>query len=151
MARVAIALGSNLGDRTAHLGWAVEQLSRFIDDTRVSPVIETAPVDVPDVQPPYLNAVLVGDTGLSPEALIERLGEIEAARGRRRTTFREARTLDLDVILLGNQVIDTPRLVVPHPRFRERPFVLGPLAVLEPHWVDPVTGKTVKELLLALE
>ncbi|MGD9903995.1 MAG: 2-amino-4-hydroxy-6-hydroxymethyldihydropteridine diphosphokinase [Vicinamibacterales bacterium] len=143
---VAIALGSNLGDRTAHLSWAVAALGERLDALRVSPFEETAPVDVPDVQPPYLNAVAVGWTRLAPEALLDELLALETARGRTRSGVRAARTLDLDLILYGDLIIDTPRLRVPHPRFVDRPFVLGPLAGLAPDWRDPRSRRTLASL-----
>jgi dihydroneopterin aldolase/2-amino-4-hydroxy-6-hydroxymethyldihydropteridine diphosphokinase len=101
MPLVAIALGSNLGDRRAHLAWAVSKLDELLDGMRVSGVIETDPVGVPDEQPPYLNAVVVGKTDLEPVALLSKLMALERARGRRRLSFRAARTLDLD--LLGDR------------------------------------------------
>jgi 2-amino-4-hydroxy-6-hydroxymethyldihydropteridine diphosphokinase len=143
---VAIALGSNLGDRAAHIEWALAQLGVLLAGLRSSPLIETEPVDVPDEQPPYLNAVAVGETALDPEALMAALAALERQRGRERPSYRAARTLDLDLILYGDRVIHTETLEVPHPRFRERAFVLGPLAELEPEWTDPVTGLTVAEL-----
>lgn len=143
---IAIALGSNLGDRRAHLDWAVERLSTLLSDVRVSPVIETDPVDVPDQQPPYLNAVLVGKSRLGPAELIAALQALERERGRVRPSFRAARTLDLDLILYGERIVSLPGVEVPHPRFRERAFVVQPLADLVPDWRDPVTGKTVGEL-----
>ncbi|MEZ5318501.1 MAG: 2-amino-4-hydroxy-6-hydroxymethyldihydropteridine diphosphokinase [Vicinamibacterales bacterium] len=150
MPRVAIALGSNLGDRRAHLAWAVEQLDALLGDLRVSSVVETEPQDVPDAQPPYLNAVVTGETDADPADLLRTLHALEAAQGRRRPSFRAPRTLDLDLILFGDQILRAPELELPHPRFRERAFVLGPLAELAPDWVDPVTGKTVAELRAAL-
>lgn len=144
--RVAIALGSNLGDRAGHLAWAVEALRTRVSGLRVSAFEETAPVGVPDRQPDYLNAVAVGATRLDPRALLDWLLALEAARGRVRTGPASARTLDLDLILFGDDVIDEPGLVVPHPRFRERPFVLGPLAGLAPRWRDPVSGLTMARL-----
>jgi 2-amino-4-hydroxy-6-hydroxymethyldihydropteridine diphosphokinase len=144
--RVAIALGSNLGDRAAHLAWALEALGRHLTELRASPLEETAPLDVPGPQPDYLNAVAVGRTTLEPHTLIGVLLGLEAERGRVRPGPRAARTLDLDLILYGDRVIDDPRLVVPHPRFRERPFVLEPLATLAPRWRDPVTGRTLAAL-----
>ena len=144
--RVAVALGSNLGDRAAHLSWAVDQLAGMLDDLRVSAFEETSPFDVPDLQPDYLNAVAVGRCRLSPRDLLDALLALERLRGRLRPGLRAARTLDLDLVLFGNAVIDDPRLTVPHPRFRERPFVLGPLAGLVPRWRDPVTGQSMAQL-----
>lgn len=144
---VAIAVGSNLGDRQAHLTWALEQLAAHLTNLRVAPVIETEPVGVPDIQPPYLNTVVVGDTRLSPRALIETLLAVEHERGRTRLSAHAARTLDLDLILYGEVVINEPDLVVPHPRFRERRFVLEPLAAIAPEWIDPVTRATIATLL----
>jgi 2-amino-4-hydroxy-6-hydroxymethyldihydropteridine diphosphokinase len=143
---VAVALGSNLGDRRAHLSWAVDRLGALVQDLRLSSTLETEPVDVPDAQPPYLNAVVTGVTSLAPDTLLHALLELEQQRGRTRTSMRAARTLDLDLILYGDAVIDEPGLIVPHPRFRERRFVLEPLAEVAADWRDPVTGKTVGEL-----
>jgi 2-amino-4-hydroxy-6-hydroxymethyldihydropteridine diphosphokinase len=144
---VAIALGSNLGDRRGHLTWAIDRLSRVLTKLRASTLIETEPFDVPEPQPPYLNGVVVGETTLEPRALLDTLLASERSRGRRRLTDREPRTLDLDLILYGDRIIDEDRLVVPHPRFRERRFVLQPLAEVGADWIDPVTGKTVQQLL----
>jgi 2-amino-4-hydroxy-6-hydroxymethyldihydropteridine diphosphokinase len=149
--RVAIALGSNLGDRRAHLAAAVEALTADLDDLIVSTAIETDPVDVPDPQPPYLNAAIVGSTTLAPEALLERLLAIERANGRTRPSPRAPRTLDLDLILYGDVVLDTPTLTIPHPHFRQRGFVLDPLAEVAADMRDPVTGSTIGELRLELK
>ena len=146
MVSVAIALGSNLGDRRGHLHWAFERLSELLADFRASSIIETAPVDVPDSQPPYLNAAVVGRTDLAPAELMARLLALERERGRVRPGLRAARTLDLDLILYGDQSIDTPDLTVPHPRFAERAFVLDPLAEIAGDWRDPRTGATVATL-----
>ena len=144
--RVAVALGSNLGDRQAHLAWAVDSLAAVLTDLRQSPFQNTAPQGVADAQPDYLNAVIVGETTLGPRALLDTLLRLEAERGRARLGFRAARTLDLDLILYGDRVIHEPELQVPHPRFRERDFVLGPLAALAPRWRDPVGGQTLAAL-----
>jgi 2-amino-4-hydroxy-6-hydroxymethyldihydropteridine diphosphokinase len=144
---VAIALGSNLGDRRAHLDWALDALRRSLSDLRASSYIETEPEEVSDAQPPYLNGAAVGRTDLPAEALLTHLLDLERQRGRRRESPRAARTLDLDLILYGTSVIEHDRLHVPHPRFRGRRFVLHPLAEIAPELVDPVSGRTVRELL----
>lgn len=147
---VAIALGSNLGDRRGHLAFAVERLQRVVDDMRVSQVRETMPVGVDTSQLPYLNAVLVGHTAMGAAELLSYLLELERERGRERPYSKAPRTLDLDLILFGDRVINRPELQVPHPRFRDRGFVLEPLAELTPDWVDPVSGKSVLALFRAL-
>lgn len=126
--RVAIALGSNLGDRHAHLAYAVDRLREILIDVRVSSIHETAPEGVDGPQPDYLNAVVSGDTTLSPLTLLQRLLAIERERGRTRPSLRASRTLDLDLILYGDEVINTPDLTVPHPRYKERKFVTEPLS-----------------------
>lgn len=148
---VAIALGSNLGDRRAHLTWAVEQLTGSVDDIRVSTFIETEPFGLPDFQPPFLNAVIAGRTSLPPRDLLERLLELERRRGRERPYRWAPRTLDLDLILYGDVVLDERVLTLPHPRFRERRFVLGPLVEVWPEAVDPVSGLTARDLLARLD
>jgi 2-amino-4-hydroxy-6-hydroxymethyldihydropteridine diphosphokinase len=147
--RVAIALGSNLGDRASHLQYAVTRLSSILTSVKVSHWLETDPVGV-GPQPNFLNGAVVGPTELSARELLERLLAIERERGRERPFAGAPRTLDLDLILFGDEVIDEPDLVVPHPRFRERRFVLEPLAEVAPDLVDPVTRRTVRELLSAV-
>jgi 2-amino-4-hydroxy-6-hydroxymethyldihydropteridine diphosphokinase len=148
--RVAIALGSNLGDRSAHLHYAVTALSSVLSDISVSSFIDTDPVGVAEPQPRYLNAVVVGETTLEAPVLLEKLLATERERGRDRPGWRASRTLDLDLVLYGDLVASTPELRLPHPRFRERAFVLEPLAEVAPDWRDPVTGKTISELCSAL-
>ena len=147
MDRVAVALGSNLGDRHAHLDHAVARLRSLLQQLAVSRYHDTVPVGVTGPQPIYLNAVAVGDTALTPRDLLDALLAIEAERGRERPHANAARTLDLDLILYGGRVIDEPGLVVPHPRFRERRFVLEPLVEVAPNFRDPVTGKSARQLL----
>lgn len=143
----AISLGSNLGDRRAHLEFAVYRLRSVLDDLRVSHFIETEPVAVSRPQPTFLNGAAVGVTPTSARALLESLLAIERERGRERPRAGAPRTLDLDLVLFGDRMIDEPGLVVPHPRFRERRFVLGPLVEIAPDLVDPGTGKTLRDLL----
>jgi 2-amino-4-hydroxy-6-hydroxymethyldihydropteridine diphosphokinase len=105
---------------------------------------------VSDPQPRYLNAALAGDTTLGPHALLDVLQRIEEDHGRERPYLNAPRTLDLDLILYGDLVYSDDRLMVPHQRFRERAFVLTPLAEVAPEMVDPQTGLTVGELLARL-
>ena len=148
MTIAAVALGSNLGDRSSHLDYAISRLRSHLTSVRVSRYYETDPIGVPGPQPLFLNAAAVGSTDASAQDLLRTLLEIEAERGRERPHPGAARTLDLDLVLYGNRVFDEPGLIVPHPRFRERRFVLEPLAEIAPQLVDPVTGSTVGELLL---
>ena len=146
MTRVYLALGSNLGDRQANLEYAIDALSVDLSDIRRSTFTETAPVGVGEEHGLYVNAALVGVTNLSARDLLNRLLEIEEQRGRQRPYPQAPRTLDLDLILYGAAVIADEGLVVPHPHFRERAFVLAPLAEIAPEMVDPVSGKTIREL-----
>jgi 2-amino-4-hydroxy-6-hydroxymethyldihydropteridine diphosphokinase len=145
MVRVAIALGSNLGDRERHLQDAVAALTASIHNLRVSAFYETDPVGVGE-QPRFLNAAATGETELSARALLDTLLEIERRFGRERPYPGAPRTLDLDLILYGQSIIEAAGLIVPHPRFREREFVLRPLAEIAAEWIDPVTARTVGEL-----
>lgn len=143
----AIALGSNVGDRRAHLDEAVSKLRLLLRNIRISRYYETEPVGVSGPQPFFLNAAVVGETTQSASGLLTGLLAIETQLGRERPFPNAPRTIDLDLVLFGNQTIDEPELMVPHPRFRERQFVLEPLAEIAPDLVDPLTGKTVEELL----
>ena len=148
MTTVAIALGANLGDRLAAFAFAIERPSLIVANLVVSNFIETEPEgDGLQDQPLYLNAVGVGETALTAPELLDALLAVEQAYGRERPFPGAARTLDLDLILLGNTVVQLPQLHVPHPRFRERFFVLGPLAEVAPDLIDPVSGLRVWELL----
>jgi 2-amino-4-hydroxy-6-hydroxymethyldihydropteridine diphosphokinase len=146
--RVAIALGSNLGDRRSAIAFAVERLAALISGISISKIVETDPEgEGLSDQPLYLNAVLVGETTLPARALLEALLGIEREFGRTRPYHGAPRTLDLDLVLFGEDIIDEPGLHVPHPRFRDRFFVLGPMAEVAAELRDPVTGLSVAELL----
>jgi 2-amino-4-hydroxy-6-hydroxymethyldihydropteridine diphosphokinase len=142
--RAAIALGSNLGDRRANLAIAVDRLSHLLTDLTVSTIIETVPEGHGlEEEPLFLNAAAVGTTTLDARSLLNELQAIELDLGRTRPYRGAARTIDLDLILLGDVVIDEPGLQVPHPRFRERGFVLDPLTEVGADLRDPVTGQSV--------
>ena len=149
--RAAIALGSNLGDRRALLRRGAEALRGVLANLTLSGVHETAYVGAGAAQPPYLNAAAIGDTTLTARDLLDALLETERQFGRDRPYPNAPRTLDLDLILFGLEILDEPGLVVPHPRFRRRRFVLEPLAEIAADWVDPVTGRTVEELLRVVD
>jgi len=127
---VVIALGSNLGNRRRNLLCAVEELLLVISIVRVSSIIETEPVDAPP--PKFLNMVVLGHTNLSPEKLFDALQEIESRLGRRRTARNAPRIIDLDLILHSAHRRRTSRLTLPHPRYRERDFVMRPLREVWP-------------------
>lgn len=143
---VAIALGSNLGYRERHLREAIAAIGSSVTGLRISSFYDTAPVGVGE-QPRFLNAAATGATMLLARELLDTLLGIETAFGRTRPHPGAARTLDLDLILYGDQIIEEQDLTVPHPRFRERRFVLEPLAEIAPDWIDPVSRRTMRELM----
>ena len=124
----------------------MNRLRLTLSDVVVSRFIETRPEHSAD-EPLFLNAALVGGTRETPARLLARLLSIEGERGRVRSYRGAPRTLDLDLVLVGDLAVESPSLTLPHPRFRSRAFVLEPLAEIAPELVDPVTGKTVSRLL----
>ena len=144
---IAVALGSNLGAREDNIRTAAAAIGRILHNFTLSPLIETAPVGAGlENDPAFLNAVGVGESDLPVREIFDRLRAIEEQAGRQRPYPGAPRTLDLDLILAGDSVIDERDLQVPHPRFRERRFVLDPLCAIAPDLVDPVTKSTIREL-----
>jgi 2-amino-4-hydroxy-6-hydroxymethyldihydropteridine diphosphokinase len=142
---VYLGLGSNLGDRQENLDRALEFLSQRLRMGKVSSVYDTEPLG-DSTQPRFLNLVCQVYTRLEPLALLTLIKGIESKLGRTGKSGA-ARTIDIDILLYGDQVIDTPKLVIPHPKMTERAFVLVPLDEIAPNLVHPVSGKTIRELL----
>jgi 2-amino-4-hydroxy-6-hydroxymethyldihydropteridine diphosphokinase len=149
MATAYIGLGSNLGDRMAMLRNAIQRLETLGRITAASSLYETEPVGYLE-QPRFLNAVVMLETDLAPIDLLQTLLGIERDLGRMRSFPNAPRTLDLDLLLVDDVVLDTPELTLPHPRLHERAFVLVPLAEIAPELVVPGSGKTLRELLRTL-
>jgi len=141
-----VGLGSNLGDRLAHLRAAVAGLGELaqVEVAAVSAAYESDPVGYVD-QPRFLNGAVALDCGLTPHDLLARLQDIEQSRGRERLVRWGPRTLDLDLLVWGDRLEDTPRLQLPHPRLLERDFALVPVLEIAPDLRHPVTGRSLAE------
>lgn len=145
--KVYLSLGSNVGDRERMLETALAALhARDLRLLRISPVYETEPVGF-EGQRWFLNLVAEAETDLFPLGLLGRIARVEQRLGRRRTLVNGPRTIDIDILFYSGFVIQKPELTVPHPRFAERRFVLAPLADLAPDLRDPVSHRSVRELL----
>jgi 2-amino-4-hydroxy-6-hydroxymethyldihydropteridine diphosphokinase len=143
-----IAIGANLGERERTMRRALELLNETtgVHVTRVSSFIENAAVGGPADSPAFLNGVVEVETSLSAQALLDGLLEIEKQLGRVRREKWEPRAIDLDVILFGDQIVNTDRLTIPHPLMHERRFVLEPLAEIAPNAVHPILKASIKDL-----
>lgn len=150
MSRVFIGVGSNLGSRAEYLEFAKKEILQIagLTDLDCSPVYETEPVAAEGGS--FLNAVWSFETGLEPQDLLRKIQKIEVKANRQRNRPNEARTLDLDILFFGDQVIREPGMTIPHPRLHERAFVLVPFCDLDPEFIHPVLKKTMKQLLKEL-
>ncbi len=144
-----LGLGSNMGNRRQNLERALDFLEERLRVKRVSSIYDTEPVGNTD-QPRFLNMVCQVSTRLIPGGLLTLIKAIESKLGRAPKTHNAPRFIDIDILFYGDQVLETPKLVIPHPQLAERAFVLVPMAEIAPDLVHPVSGKTIKELLAQL-
>ena len=144
-----LSLGSNLGDREQNLREAIRRASALGRIVAVSSFYQTEPVEFTD-QPCFLNCVIALETATQPAQLMAELLRIEHEMGRQRVLKKGPRSIDIDILLFGDDVVNTPELTIPHPAMARRRFVLEPLAEIAPELRHPVAGKTVRELLAEL-
>ncbi|MFA5928706.1 MAG: 2-amino-4-hydroxy-6-hydroxymethyldihydropteridine diphosphokinase [Candidatus Margulisiibacteriota bacterium] len=152
MKQVYLSLGSNVGDKAKNLAAAITELNK-LESTKVvkhSKNFETQGVDVPEGTPPFLNVAVELDTELAPVDLLEETQAIEIKLGRTEKNSFAPRTLDIDLLFYGEDIILDEDLTVPHPLLHERYFVLAPLSEIAPDFIHPVMGESVKVLLSAL-
>lgn len=147
---VYLSLGSNLGDREKYLREAISRLQDLGVIRKVSAFYETQPVEVQAEQPWFLNCAVAMETELMPLEFLSRMLAVERLMGRVRTEPKGPRTIDIDIVFFGDDVLDTPELTVPHPAMSQRRFVLEPLAEIAPKLVHPVLKRTVHDLLNSL-
>ncbi len=146
MPEAVIAIGSNLGNRLEYLQMAVQRMQKFSKIIDIAPLYETTPYGFRE-QPDFLNSVIIIETDVFPHELLHRLKEIEIQLGRKNRERWGPREIDLDIIFYNNQVIHDDELTIPHPDFKNRIFVLKPLADIRPEWRSPIKGKPVRALL----
>jgi 2-amino-4-hydroxy-6-hydroxymethyldihydropteridine diphosphokinase len=147
---VYLSLGSNLGDREKYLREAISRLGDLGVIKQVSAFYETQPVEVQTEQPWFLNCALAMETELVPLEFLRGMLAVEQSMGRIRTKPKGPRTIDIDIVFFGDDVLNTPELTIPHPAMHQRRFVLEPLAEIAPALMHPVLKRTVQELLDSL-
>jgi 2-amino-4-hydroxy-6-hydroxymethyldihydropteridine diphosphokinase len=148
--RVYLGLGSNIGNKESNVARALQLLPEQVTVGEISSIYESEPVGFKD-QPWFVNVVCSVYTDLSPRKLLEYLKHIEGQMGRIMSFKNSPRVIDIDILFYGDQIIDTPELIIPHPRIAERAFVLQPLSELDPLLFHPVKAQTVAQLLTALD
>jgi len=146
---VYLSLGSNVGDRAENLHAAIDRLRSLGDVVAVSSFYETEPVEF-TAQPWFLNCAVKLNTDHTPQELLSGILDIEQQLGRRRGQLKGPRTIDLDILLFGDSIVDDPGLRIPHPTMHERRFVLEPLAEIAPEVLHPIFQRTIRELRDAL-
>lgn len=149
---IYVALGSNVGDREERVLQAVHKMRSFSNVKKVSTLVETEAVGPNKGQPKFINAVVELDTSFEPEEVLDELLKIEEELGRNLDEKGKnlPREIDLDLIVYGNEIVQTERLTVPHPKMCERLFVMAPLAELNPKWIHPQTKESIQDILSTL-
>jgi 2-amino-4-hydroxy-6-hydroxymethyldihydropteridine diphosphokinase len=144
-----LSLGSNVGDREAQLRDALARLGTTGRVVAVSSIYETEPVEFTE-QPRFLNCAVALETTKTPQHLMTAILEIEEEMGRRRVQKKGPRSIDIDILLFGDAIVDSPEVTIPHPAMHQRRFVLEPLAEIAPEVIHPILKKTIEELLNSL-